>query len=1146
MKKITLFLSLILIVIPFTEAFAQDTVSIQAFSYLSLTRDTVVGFPQPGTSYEKILMTYNMRCHGGSVSTSGNNNGPNQGGCGEWDYSCNTYLTDSSRVDSLYSFTPSHSVSGFNGTTLDYINQTTFSYLQTTQKEVTVTSSNPSNHLLLSSAASQSNALRTNKNAGKSQFLYTASELSTAGITAGDLFALTLKATNSARAGFLRVSMKNTNDVSLSEAALHTNGFTEVYYRNTDFIAGNNALQFYQPFNWDGTSNVIVEFSFTNSTPDLALDLQGEVNIDNLALVAGGNAYAEFSGQRLDVDPTAMANITNELTITAWAYGNPDVLPANTYFLEGVNAANQRQVNVHLPWSNSRVYWDCGGDGGNYDRIDKLATTADIEGQWNHWAFTKNANTGDMKIFLNGVLWHSGTAKIFTMDITNFVIGHSWTGNGAYSGSIDELTVWNKELDEATIQAWMNKTIDATHPNYINLMAYFDFNEGAGLSTNDQSPNNSTGTFDLLPAWRFERGNNIDRQFENVLFRPHVTFVQGTHTFSVQDVTVMDSSENTPHAIKEFAINPMYGAAVDDEIVEQSVLTAWPIGPFDILDESGNIVGTTTYTSNGSVTIGELTYYRRFPSRFELMSFVTPYGNSLNLGPNGKTYLFDVTDFAPVLLGDKRISIERGGQWQEELDIQFHFIKGTPPREVKNIQPIWRDAYPNYANISSGRALENRNITLDPTGKSFKIRSSITGHGQEGEFIPRFHKLNLDGGAEEFNWQVWKSCGANPVYPQGGTWVYDRAGWCPGMATDVQHSVLDPYVTPGQTISIDYDMDVATGDSRYIVNHLLVTYGDVNFTNDAAVIEIQRPSMRVEYDRTNPACSRPIVVIQNTGSANLNSLKILYSVVGGTPKLFNWTGSLEFMETEEVVLPVETLSFWTTSAAENIFEVVISEPNGLADEYANNNVYHSEFESFPVYDGNINFKYKTNNSAFENKLQLFNQEGNLVFEKAGFSPNTVYVDELFLHPGCYTLTFLDSGNDGLSWWANPNQGSGYFQFKVGNAVKKSFGGDFGSVFHYDFYSTGSLGIDQNEAVSYTYLAPNPTNGIVNVHMNGQAGSEAVCEVFNTMGQKVMESSWELNGAVQNESIDLSALNNGVYIVRIQNSGNSKVERIVKQ
>jgi hypothetical protein len=177
---------------------------------------------------------------------------------------------------------------------------------------------------------------------------------------------------------------------------------------------------------------------------------------------------------------------------------------------------------------------------------------------------------------------------------------------------------------------------------------------------------------------------------------------------------------------------------------------------------------------------------------------------------------------------------------------------------------------------------------------------------------------------------------------------------------------------------------------------------------------------------------------------------------------------------------------------------------------------------------------------------LFNQEGNLVFEKAGFSPNTVYVDELFLHPGCYTLTFLDSGNDGLSWWANPNQGSGYFQFKVGNAVKKSFGGDFGSVFHYDFYSTGSLGIDQNEAVSYTYLAPNPTNGIVNVHMNGQAGSEAVCEVFNTMGQKVMESSWELNGAVQNESIDLSALNNGVYIVRIQNSGNSKVERIVKQ
>ena len=38
--------------------------------------------------------------------------------------------------------------------------------------------------------------------------------------------------------------------------------------------------------------------------------------------------------------------------------------PTNTTLFEGVNAANQREVNAHVPWSNSRAYWDCGYDGG--------------------------------------------------------------------------------------------------------------------------------------------------------------------------------------------------------------------------------------------------------------------------------------------------------------------------------------------------------------------------------------------------------------------------------------------------------------------------------------------------------------------------------------------------------------------------------------------------------------------------------------------------------------------------------------------------------------------------------------------------------------------------------------------------------------
>ena len=37
------------------------------------------------------------------------------------------------------------------------------------------------------------------------------------------------------------------------------------------------------------------------------------------------------------------------------------------------------------------------------------ANRVDYAGAWHHWAFVKDAVTGDQQIYLNGVLWHSGT-----------------------------------------------------------------------------------------------------------------------------------------------------------------------------------------------------------------------------------------------------------------------------------------------------------------------------------------------------------------------------------------------------------------------------------------------------------------------------------------------------------------------------------------------------------------------------------------------------------------------------------------------------------------------------------------------------------------------------------------------------------------
>lgn len=1145
MKKFTTALLLLFLGIA---SFAQDTIHVKAFGYDALTRDTMVQFPNSTSGIERIWMSYNIRCHGGTVSQSGNNNGPNQGGCGEWDYSCNTYLWDSTRLDSVYSYTPKYSITGFNGSTFNYHNDTTYQLLQTTQKKVTVNSSNVTSHEVLNDFDFNEITLITSKNSGKSHVLYLASELQAAGLTAGELHSIGFDmVSSSSYANFMRIKLKNVTYSQLDPTNPDLTGLTEVYYQNTAFSGGIQTLQFFQPFTWDGTSNILMEISFTNSETSIfnTTEFFGTHTSGNIAMVAGSDGVAELNGQRIAMGNSAFNQVSDQITVMAWTYGGAS-LPKETFLFEGVDANNNRQVSTHLPWSNSSVYWDCGNDGSGYDRIEKAANIADFKGKWNHWTFTKNATTGEMKIYLNGVLWHSGTGKFKNIQLQDMVLGQSFNQGRAFDGKIDDFSVWKTALTANEIQAAMHTSNLVSHPQYNHLIAHYRFDQTQGTTVNDVSTFADNGTSDFAPNYTYDRGDQLHRKWQTTSFRPMVYFTQGIQNITVSDSIALDSVANAPHFVTEYSIVPQYGTTQNDQIVALSNNNFYQSGTYPYYNESGAQAGTRTYSTDGQIQQSELTYYRRFPSKIELMSFVTPYGNGLNMGANGKTYWFDMTDYAPVLIGNKRITIEGAGRWQEEMDIQFHFVEGTPPRPVLDIRQIWRDASENYTNINTGRVLEDRTVPLLPQADHFKIRSSITGHGQEGEFIPRNHHLNLNGGDTEFSWSVWKACGLNPVYPQGGTWIYDRAGWCPGMATDVRENKLDGLMTAGSSFGIDYYLDNATGDSRYIVNHQLVSYGAPNHTLDAAIFEVQRPSNRVEWARENPICSQPIVVIQNTGSTALTSLKITYQVRGGTSKTFNWSGNLGFMDKESVVLPVEDVVFWNTPNTEKIFDVTISEPNGGVDQYAPNNVYHSPFTSFDQYTGNLTIKYKTNNNPWENQLSVYNYSGGLVYQSGNLTANTTYEDVLSLSPGCYTMVFSDSQQDGLTFFASPAQGSGYVQFKEGNIIRKNFLSNFGKELRYQFYSSGSVGLWEGEESRFLQISPNPTMGPVQIHYAAAENVDVNWVVTNGFGKVVLSEKSRSNGGFQTEWIDLSPFDAGIYFVTVTIDQQSSMVKVVKQ
>lgn len=1129
--------TLLVIVSLIASTHAQESIVVQTLTYDSTGRDYMFDFPEDdGSTYERILMLYNMRCKGARISVPGNTNL----GCGEWDYSCNTYVVDSSYTDSLSATHPTHIISGFSGNEFEYTTSPTNVYFQYDQKEVNYTNTaSQSTYTIGTGNEDLNHPFGTQSVNSKSQYIWSADELMNAGIGAGEITGMQLELENElSNVNFLRVKMMHTSLSAPNSSTVLSDELQQVYFLNSTLENGSNFLKFYDNFDWDGTSNVLVEFSFTNSAPSVESKVKGSTASSDRGIVSTGvNSNLTMAGDEFIVLPNnGFDQISNEITISLWTYGDVDALPRNTSVFEGGDNQNNRQVNVHLPWSNGQVYWDCGFSGG-YDRINKQANPEDFSGKWNHWAFTKNANTGSMKIFLNGKLWHAGTGLNKPIDLRRMNLGSDRNGNNKYFGKIDEFRVWNKELDEATIAEWMSRRVDASHPNYANLLTYLTFNEGEGEVLSNSAVPGGEAQVNGKTIWSTERGNARQMDFVAVDKRPNMTFVSGEYTKDIITNMVIDTIQNIAKTITEYKV-------VGTDIEVENVSSAWEAKAEPLVAEDGSVLNSFEVGAEGTIVIGSLDYYQKVPSRFEIMSFVTPYGIYLDLGEDGKTWTFDVTDFAPILKGKKRMYLTLGGQNQEEMDIKFVFIKGTPPRDVMDIRQIWR----------SGRSTNNNQIItdavfapvdyqLDPNGTFFKIRSAITGHGQEGEFIPRYHQLNING-ETPFQWQVWTECADNPVYPQGGTWVYDRAGWCPGAPTDLNHWDITDLVSPGEVVNLDYDMFQANGDSRYIVNHQLVTYGSPNFQNDARIADVMRPSNKVEYGRMNPVCNAPIVVLENTGSETLTSATITYYVHGGNKLTYEWSGSLAFLESEEVALPLPDMSFWLGSG-QTKFIVEVSDPNGLDDEYSNNNEYISTFDMPDVINEEEVLLYTfTNNFGSQNSLTYtdFNQD-TLIYREE-LESNFFYIDTLFLADGCYTLHMEDSGDNGLQFWHQPNQGSGSLNLLTLNEeLIISMESDFGKNLTYSFVK-GQFTNVEPELNSFDFkIFPNPNNGVFSLALSLNKPENLKVLVLDVAG-KVVYSKNEENFSKGRMDLDLSDLSSGLYYCTLVSGTKVSTKKLV--
>ena len=242
---------------------------------------------------------------------------------------------------------------------------------------------------------------------------------------------------------------------------------------------------------WNGTSGEVKDWSGANN---------------NGTAVGGATTTVGKFGNGGSFDRTdnnvSIANKSNlvlsgiPFTVSAWIYpnitgqsqsilGKGDGVTATSseYILQyNLTAADTKKISLYLngAWRTS--------NNGNV-----------IINQWSH--VTAVFDGTNVSFYFNGVLDSSvsGTGAYATNIAYDLYLGRQGSSapvSNLFSGTIDEVRIYNRALDSNEITALYNYTSDA-----LISSAQWKFEENTGTSTFDLSGNNNTGTLNNGVAW---------------------------------------------------------------------------------------------------------------------------------------------------------------------------------------------------------------------------------------------------------------------------------------------------------------------------------------------------------------------------------------------------------------------------------------------------------------------------------------------------------------------------------------------------------------------------------------------------------------------------------------------------------------------
>ncbi|NNV56885.1 LamG-like jellyroll fold domain-containing protein [Limnovirga soli] len=178
-----------------------------------------------------------------------------------------------------------------------------------------------------------------------------------------------------------------------------------------------------------------------------------------------------------------------------------------------------------------------------------------LDGKWHHISFIRNGT--QLSGFRDGIQVdnHSATPinvnNSAALTIATGACAPFIAGGGLFEGKIDEFEIWNIALSQSELRDRMCHKITSSDPLYINLVAYYNFDESSGTTVFDGTVNANNGTLANNPARVTSGapiGNASSHDYSNTIKAASITQANG-------ESIAITSTNGNPDGIQLYSVN---------------------------------------------------------------------------------------------------------------------------------------------------------------------------------------------------------------------------------------------------------------------------------------------------------------------------------------------------------------------------------------------------------------------------------------------------------------------------------------------------------------------------------------------------------------------------------------------------------------